>query len=37
MAITGGTGRYRTARGEMRLHARNAQGTAYDFIFQLEQ
>ena len=37
LAITGGTGRYRTVRGEMRLHARNAQGTAYDFIFQLEQ
>jgi hypothetical protein len=37
MAITGGTGQYRTAHGEMRLHARNAQGTAYDFIFHIEQ
>lgn len=33
LAITGGTGSYRGARGEMKLHARNAQGTEYDFIY----
>jgi allene oxide cyclase len=33
LAITGGTGRYRTASGQMRLHARNAAGTAYDFHY----
>ncbi len=35
LAITGGTGAYRNARGEMTLHARNAQGTAFDFIFRI--
>jgi allene oxide cyclase len=33
LAITGGTGFYRGARGEMKLHARNAEGTEYDFIY----
>ena len=35
LAITGGTGRFRTARGQMRLHARNAQGTAYTFRYSI--
>lgn len=35
LAVTGGTGRYRTARGQMVLHARNAAGTAYDFRYRL--
>lgn len=35
LAVTGGTGRYRGAAGEMRLHARNAQGSEYDFTFRL--
>lgn len=35
LAVTGGTGRYRGAVGEMRLHARNAQGSEYDFSFML--
>ncbi len=35
LAITGGTGGYRNARGEMTLHARNAQGTAFDFVFRI--
>ena len=34
MSITGGTGAYRNARGQMKLMSRN-RGTAYDFIFQL--
>jgi Allene oxide cyclase len=34
LAITGGTGRYRAARGTMRLHAL-AGGTKYDFTFHL--
>ena len=34
LAITGGTGTYRNARGQMTLHARNAQGSEYDFRFQ---
>jgi allene oxide cyclase len=34
LAITGGTGRYRGARGTMRLHAL-AGGTKYDFVFHL--
>ncbi len=35
MAVTGGTGAYAGARGEMKLHARDAQGTAFDFTFDL--
>ena len=35
LAITGGTGLYNGARGEMGLHARNAKGTAYDFVYRL--
>ena len=34
LAITGGTGRYRAARGTMKLHAL-AGGTKYDFTFHL--
>jgi allene oxide cyclase len=34
LSITGGTGAYRNARGEMALNARNG-GAEYDFIFQL--
>ena len=37
LAVTGGTGRYRGADGEMRLHARNAQGSEYDFTFTLHR
>ncbi len=34
LSITGGTGSYRRARGEMTLLSRN-RGTQYDFIFNL--
>ena len=34
LSITGGTGAYRHARGQMRLLSRNG-GKQYDFIFQL--
>jgi allene oxide cyclase len=34
VAITGGTGRYRKAKGEMQLQSRNG-GTEFDFIFDL--
>ncbi len=34
LSITGGTGAYRTARGEMVLNSRNG-GKEYDFIFKL--
>jgi allene oxide cyclase len=37
LAITGGTGAYAGVRGEMSLHARNAQGTEYDFVYTLMQ
>lgn len=36
MAVTGGTGKYTTARGEMKLHARDAKGSEYDFIYSLK-
>jgi hypothetical protein len=35
LAVTGGTGAYRNVRGAMRLHARNAAGTEFDFVFRL--
>ena len=36
MAITGGTGRYAGARGSLKLHARDAKGSSFDFIYELE-
>ena len=35
LAITGGTGDYEQARGEMALHARNPDGTEYDFTYTI--
>ena len=35
LAIIGGTGAYQGARGQMKLHARNAEGTEYDFIYEV--
>lgn len=35
MAIIGGTGEFVGARGQMKLHARNAEGTEYDFIYAI--
>ena len=35
LAVTGGTGEYAGTRGDMQLHARNAQGTEYDFKYNL--
>ena len=35
LAVTGGTGAFAGARGSMKLHARDAKGTSYDFIYDL--
>ncbi|HZP20183.1 MAG TPA: allene oxide cyclase family protein [Bauldia sp.] len=35
LAVTGGTGAYAGVRGDMKLHARNAQGSEYDFVYDL--
>jgi hypothetical protein len=35
LAVTGGTGAYRNARGEMELRYRNPAGTEFDFVFHL--
>ena len=35
MVITGGTGKYAGAKGDMKLHARDAKSTAYDFLYEL--
>ncbi len=35
LAVTGGTGAFRGARGEMTLHARDKAGSAYDFSYDL--
>ncbi|MGB5102070.1 MAG: allene oxide cyclase family protein [Steroidobacteraceae bacterium] len=36
LAITGGTGKYASSRGQMKLHARDEKGTEYDFSYELE-
>jgi hypothetical protein len=35
LAVTGGTGAYAGVRGDMKLHARNAEGSEYDFVYDL--
>ncbi len=35
LAITGGTGKFQNARGEMALHARDPEGKAYDFKYRV--
>lgn len=35
LSITGGTGRFWNARGELTLHARNSLGTELDFVFHI--
>lgn len=37
LAITGGTGEYMSASGQMTLHARNAEGTEFDFTYELAE
>ncbi len=37
LTITGGTGKYQNARGEMALHARDPQGKEYDFKYRLAE
>ncbi len=37
VAVTGGTGEYSGARGDMLLHARNPEGTEYDFKYNLTE
>jgi hypothetical protein len=36
LAITGGTGKYASASGQMRLHARNAEGSEYEFVYEID-
>ena len=35
LAVTGGTGKWARARGQLTLHARDAAGSAYDFRFNV--
>lgn len=37
LAITGGTGAFSSAGGEMALHARNAAGSEYDFVYEIAE
>jgi len=37
LAVTGGTGAYAHIAGEMRLHARDAKGSAYDFTYVFDR
>jgi allene oxide cyclase len=36
LAVTGGTGSYAGVGGDMKLHARNAEATEYDFVYNLQ-
>lgn len=36
LAITGGTGTYSDASGQMKLHFRNPMGTEFDFTYEIE-
>jgi len=35
LAITGGTGKYAAASGQMKLHPRNDKGTEYEFVYEV--
>jgi hypothetical protein len=35
MVITGGTGKYAGAKGDMKLHSRDAKSTSYDFLYEI--
>ena len=35
LTVTGGTGKYAGAKGQMKLHARDAKASSYDFTFEL--
>ena len=35
VTVIGGTGKYAGAKGQLKLHPRDAKATAYDFIFDL--
>jgi allene oxide cyclase len=35
LAVTGGTGDYSAAQGDMKLHARDQKGTEYDFAYSI--
>ena len=37
LTITGGTGKYVGAQGQMTLHARDAAGSSYDFTYRLSR
>lgn len=37
LAITGGTGEYKDASGQMTLHARNDEETEYDFTYEVDK
>jgi len=37
LAVTGGTGAYTGATGEMNLHARDDKGSEYDFVYMLNR
>ena len=36
LAVTGGTGKYTGAKGVLKLHPRDAKGSAYDFYYELQ-
>jgi hypothetical protein len=36
LAITGGTGKYADASGQMKLHARDDKGSEYDFVYEID-
>ena len=37
LAITGGTGAYDGMHGQLKLHARDAKGSEYDFVYEISK
>jgi hypothetical protein len=35
MVVTGGTAKYAGAKGDLKLHSRDAKSTSYDFLYEL--
>jgi allene oxide cyclase len=35
LVVTGGSGKYAGAKGDLKLHSRDAKGSSYDFVYEL--
>ena len=37
LTVTGGTGAYDGMHGQLKLHARDAKGSEYDFVYEISK